>query len=180
MQGHERALWHLREIMHSRSQQDPSFDEYLEIMKKAALVDMPDKRVLAVTRAQLCQAFQEGTGTAIDYKSAAYWCAKAAESGSAVAEWELIKIHKLGLGVAQDHKKAEEMWQSFFTRQVAMTPEGNILQWFHNAARVGFCSAAETLRDSYEAGKYGAERSSEKSKSWGKFAERCKARETGR
>lgn len=177
MQGHEPSLSLLRFQMYERSKKDPTFDEYLEILKKAAMVDMPDKRVLAVTRAQVCQAFREGAGTPIDYKSAAHWCAKAAESGSAHAEWELIKMYKLGLGVAQDHKKAEDMWRSFFTRQVAVTPENNHLLWYTNAARTGFCSAAEVIGESHETGKLGAAQSAERSKAWGNYARRCRALE---
>lgn len=164
----------------TKNQVDPPSAEMVEFLRKVVKIPSLDNRTLFVTQAQICQAYSEGIGVQVDYKSAVYWCEQSVKNGGSTAAWELIKFHKHGMGVPRSAQRAEALWQEFLALQVLPLADDNpevIVQWYQRGARIGLCSASIRLTEIYKSGLYKVSPSIERANAWRQHSEYCKAME---
>lgn len=177
-QGNVQAIEHFRTTLFDKAQKSPSSAEMIDFLEKVVKIPSLDKDTLVLTQAQLCQAYAQGLGTVIDYKSAVYWCEQSAKNGEGKSAWELVKFHKNGFGVPKNPKKTELLWNDFLIGKVFPIAEREpkaVVTWYQSAAKIGICSASRQLANIYAKGLYKVEPSKEISNEWLLYTKKCEA-----
>ncbi|HEX2543881.1 MAG TPA: hypothetical protein VHL79_03325 [Ramlibacter sp.] len=158
LRGDDRALKPVYASLFERVPADHLGPRRLQVLLRVANEGRIPDREYPMLAGTIGAVYEHGAGgNARNAQEAVRWYLRAADRGSHQHLWSALRIYKRGIGMPADHARAQQLLDRFFREQVEFFRKQPALhvEWLHQAAELGFSSAALRLADIYDKGTHG-------------------------